>query len=119
MARHHDTGKKGESLGRSWLQTQGYEVLEQNWRHSHYEIDLLAAKEGVLHIVEVKTRRNDRYGYPEESVSPKKFESLSLAAEAWLEQHPGWQRIQYDILSVTLSPGAPPEILLIEDVFYW
>ncbi|MBX3240564.1 MAG: YraN family protein [Chitinophagaceae bacterium] len=115
MANHNKTGKQGELLAVNYLTDQGFSILHTNWRYSRYEIDIIAERNKILHFIEVKTRRSDRYGLPEESVTAKKFENLSKAAEAFLEENPGWNRIQYDTLAIMLKPGGA-EYFLIEDV---
>ena len=117
MAHHLHTGRKGEALAAEWLGSKGYQVSHVNWRYSHYEIDIIAVKENLLHFIEVKTRQSTTFGYPEESVSRKKFLSLQLAAEEYLEQHQEWKHVQYDVLAIMLC-GADVEFFLIEDVFY-
>jgi len=117
MATHNETGKKGEALAVDWLKRTGFMILHQNWRHSHYEIDIIALKENILHFIEVKTRRSYRFGFPEESVSMKKMNHLMQAAEEFMYQNPGWKRIQYDILSIILMNKKEPEFFLIEDVY--
>jgi putative endonuclease len=117
MARHNETGKKGELQAATWLKEQNYDVLYVNWRHSHYEIDIIASRYNVLHFIEVKTRNSIAFGYPEEDVSKKKLDSLMNAAEEFLIQNPGWKRIQYDVLSITKRKDHPLEFFLIEDVY--
>jgi putative endonuclease len=117
MAKHNETGKKGEQLAATWLKEQGYEILHINWRHSHYEIDIVASRNEVLHFIEVKTRNSMTFGYPEESVSKKKFNSLMSGAEEYLFQYPKWKRVQYDVLSITKLKDKPVEYFLIEDVY--
>ncbi|TDW96633.1 putative endonuclease [Dinghuibacter silviterrae] len=112
-----DTGKTGEILAADYYRSRGFNVLELNWRHSYYEIDLVAAGEGVLHVVEVKTRRGGSYGFPEESIDHRKLYRLMKAGVRYQQQHPQWKRIQYDVLSIRLHAGAPPEYFLIEDVY--
>lgn len=119
MAIHNETGKNGEELASQWMIQSGYIILHRNWRHSHYEVDIIAEKNKLLHFIEVKTRRSLRYGLPEESVSKKKMKYLMNAAEEYLIQHPQWKRIQYDILSILLLNRKEPEFFLIEDVYYW
>lgn len=118
MAKHNETGKKGESMAVAWLAQHGYTILHVNWRHSHYEIDIVASKNEVLHIIEVKTRNSLTFGHPEESVSKKKFNSLMSAAEEYLLQHTEWKRVQYDVLSITQLKDQPVEYFFIEDVHY-
>lgn len=116
---HHDTGKKGEILAACHLERSGYTILHRNWRVQHYEIDIIAVKNDVLHFIEVKTRRNRNFGFPEEKVDRKKLQSLMNASERYLEDNPGWKRIQYDILAISLLGNQQPEILLIEDVYLY
>ena len=117
MSGHLHTGKTGESLAGRYLEQLGYTVLFRNWRHSHYEIDIIAVKNNILRFVEVKTRRTLLFGQPEESISKKKFRHLMQGAKAFLYLHPGWKRVQYDVLSVTMLKDKPVEFFLIEDVY--
>lgn len=117
MAEHHLTGKSGEELAVAFLKRNQFDILHTNWRHSHYEIDIIACKTGVLHFIEVKTRRSLKYGYPEEAVTEKKMENLIAGAEAYLLQFSQWQKIQFDILSVQLFKDQRPQYYLFEDVY--
>jgi len=116
MAKHIHTGKVGEDLGWSFVEQQGYTILEKNWRHSRWEVDVIASKDTVLHFIEIKTRRTASYGMPEQRVGNKKIQNLINAAEEYLYLHPQWKRIQFDILSIMLVNGKEPDFFLIEDV---
>jgi putative endonuclease len=50
-------------------------------------------------------------------VNAAKLKQLKLAAEAYLQKNSQWKFIQFDIISINLELGKPPEIYLIEDVF--
>ena len=117
MAQHNVTGNTGEALAVRYLQGYGYNMLHQNWRHSHWEVDIIAEKVGVLHFIEVKTRRTKKFGHPEESVGKKKIQNIINASEAYLYQQPQWKRIQFDILSITILKDEPVEYFFIEDVY--
>jgi len=117
MASHNELGKDGEQLAVKWLEEKGYAILHRNWRHSHYEIDIVATKGKFLHFVEVKARNNSPYGNPEDSVTKKKFKNLQRAADEYLFLNPGHQWIQYDILSIIIHRNKEAEYFLIEDVF--
>lgn len=116
MAKHNKVGKRGELLAIEYLKKKGFTILETNWRYSHWEIDVIASKGGNLHIVEVKTRSNDRYGYPEEAVTDRKLRFLAKAANQYLINNPKWEWLQYDILSITLEKGGEPEFYFMEDI---
>ena len=117
MASHNETGKEGEELAAKWLKENGYDLLHRNWRHSHYEIDIVATKGKFLHFIEVKTLNSSFFGNPEDSVTKKKFKHLQKAADEYLFLNPGHQWIQYDILSITLHRNKEAEYFFIEDVF--
>lgn len=117
MAEHNLTGKSGEALAVAYLKRMHFDILHTNWRHSYYEIDIIASKNDILHFIEVKTRRSLKFGYPEESVSDKKIENLMNGADAFLSASPQWKKIQFDILSVLLRNHQDPEYLFIEDVY--
>ena len=124
MSRHIEIGRQGEDLAADWLVRSGFTLLHRNWRHGRYEVDILAGRMGVLHVIEVKTRRSTAYGHPEEGVNRKKIEHMLQGASAWLHkrsvQHGRWpvyRRVQYDVLAITLTRGQAPEIVLFEDVY--
>ncbi len=117
MARHISTGKLGEHLAVDFLNKKGFTILHRNWRHKHWEVDIIASLQDVVHFVEVKTRRTDKYGYPEEGVSRKKLLNVMAAAEEFQYQHPEWKKIQFDILSVFIDSGDKESYLFIEDVY--
>ncbi len=117
MALHNDLGKAAEDLAAEWLVTRGYRILHRNWRYSHYEIDIIACREGKLHIVEVKARTATAIGNPEDSVTRKKFKSLQRATDEFLYRNPGYSRLQYDILAITFRWGKAPVFFLLEDVY--
>lgn len=117
MAEHNDFGKEGEALALEFLRKNDFEILHCNWRYSRYEIDIIAKKQSLLHIIEVKSRHYFPGTFPEESVSKKKFNFLKKAAEEFLYLHPEYKHIQFNILSITLFKDKEPEFFLIEDVF--
>ena len=117
MAQHNLTGNTGEALAAKYLSDKGYHILHQNWRHTHWEVDIIAEKDGILHFIEVKTRLTKKFGHPEDGVDNKKIQNLINAAEEYLYQQPQWQRVQFNILSITILKDEPVEYFLIEDVY--
>ncbi|HTR29301.1 MAG TPA: YraN family protein [Puia sp.] len=117
MMPHILAGQLGESLAADWLTANGFHILRRNWRYGRYEVDIIAAKDNAIHIVEVKCRNSGAYGSPEQSVSRKKIGHLLQGAQGWLLNHPGFTRIQYDVLAITLRKGADPEYVLFTDVY--
>jgi putative endonuclease len=118
MTKHLEIGKDGEIIACEYLISGGYTILYCNWRYRQYEIDIIAVKNNVIHFIEVKTRTSYTFGYPEESVTPKKFNNLKIAAAAFLGRYKTVQKIQFDILAITKANHATLEIFLIEDVYF-
>src|SRR5215212_6603400 len=86
MAKHIETGKDGEALACRFLQKKDFEIVCCNCRSGHYEIDIIATKDNMIHFIEVKTRYSIKFGYPEESVTKQKFYFLKRAAAAFLSR---------------------------------
>lgn len=117
MASHIDFGKQGEQLAENFLLKKGFIILHRNWRHSRYEIDIVALKNNVPHFIEVKTRSSKQFGEPEESVTKKKIRFLLQAAGEFLYQHPQYKNFQIDILSINMHSEAGAAYFFIEDVY--
>ena len=117
MASHNQLGKDGEKLAEQFLREKGYEIMHKNWRYSYYEIDIIACCGNILHIIEVKTLNKTSLGYPEDSVTKRKFKRILNAAEEFLYQHPEYRHVQYDILAITTDRHQLPEFFLLEDVY--
>jgi putative endonuclease len=116
MALHNELGKKGEQLAEEYLTDLGYTILVRNWRHGRYEIDLITAKDGVLHFIEVKTRSNNVFGQPEEAIDRKKLRHMLHAGAQYHQYYPQWKRVQFDVLSISCI-GNEIQYFLIEDVY--
>lgn len=117
MHNHIMKGKYAEGIACQYLHEKGFEILHQNWRHGHFEIDLIVSKNGVIHFIEVKARWGLQFGHPEESVSKKKFRHIQNASNAYLGIHHQWNRIQFDILSIYFNEGEK-EICYFEDIYF-
>ena len=117
MANHNNTGHLGEKMAAEYLLKRGFNILHKNWRHSHWEVDVIASLNDTLHFIEVKTRRTNKFGFPEDDVTKKKMENLINASEEYLLLYPQWKQIQFDILSISILKNKPAEYFFIEDVY--
>lgn len=118
MSIQHDIGKKGEEIAKVFLEQKGYKILEQNWRYSRAEVDIIATHQGALIFVEVKTRSYDYYGQPEEFVTAKKQKLLSTAASAYMQAKDHQWEIRFDIVSVLLNGKSSFKVQHFEDAFF-
>ena len=117
MAEHNETGILGEDYAIQFLLQKGFDILHRNWRFGHYEIDIIASNKNKLHFIEVKTRTKISYGYPEQAVTKLKLKHLMKSANHFLYMNPTWEKIQFDILSITMPSGKEIEYFYIEDIF--
>ena len=84
-ATRSEVGAWGEDIAAKYLREHGFTIRERNWRHGHGELDIVAERDSVIIIVEVRTRRSDAYGTPEESVRAAKRAKLIVTAQAYLD----------------------------------
>jgi putative endonuclease len=100
MASHNDLGKLGEELAVDFLEKNGYEILETNWVFGKAEIDIIAQKNGILAVVEVKTRSSIEFGLPQDFVKPKKIKLLLKAVDEYVVQNDLDVEVRFDIIAI-------------------
>jgi putative endonuclease len=83
-------GRRGEEIAARRLEAEGYRVLTRNYRCPYGEVDLVAKEGDCLVFVEVRTRRGDEWGTPEESVTKAKQLRLLKVAQNYLDEHGSW-----------------------------
>jgi putative endonuclease len=117
MARHNITGEIGEQAAAAYLETKGFSIICRNWKYLKAELDIIARKDDILVIAEVKTRGTDAFGDPEAWVDIKKQRNIIKAANAYVLEHNLDIPVRFDVLSVLVKDGEM-EINHIEDAFY-
>ena len=113
-------GKAGEALACRYLKRAGYVILARNYLTSIGEIDIVAEDGGILVFVEVKMRRSDAYGLPEEAVNSKKRRKLTRLAQLYIKNNtPYNSEVRFDVVSI-LAPSrfGKKSIRLIKNAFY-
>lgn len=116
MPKHLETGKSGEVLATELLIKKGYTILERNYRSGKSEVDIIAMIGNELVFVEVKTRSTAYFGYPEESITDRKIELMSEAADNYIEVNDLKLEVRFDLISVILNREGR-EIYHVEDAF--
>jgi putative endonuclease len=117
MAEHNELGEKGEDLAAKMLEQKGYEVLDRNWRWGRYEIDIVAKKNNLIIVSEVKTRRSNYFGEPEEFVSVAQQKRLVASANEYIERFNLDLEVRFDIISIIYN-SKQRKVHHIEDAFY-
>lgn len=98
-------GRLGEDAAVEWLEDSGFLVRERNWRWGRYELDIVAERDGELHVVEVKCRADGGLTRPEESITEAKFAALRIAAGEYIERYGIDADVRFDLISVTHRNG--------------
>jgi putative endonuclease len=112
-----DLGKIGEKLAQQHLLTQGYKILETNWRFRKYEIDIIAEINQTIVFIEVKARKSDTFGSPEIFVSKHKQKFILAAAHQYIVQHNISLESRFDVISV-LQLNNNQIVKHLEEAFY-
>ena len=116
MARHNDTGRRGEDLAVELLVSKGYAIVDRNWKCGRKEIDIVAERNGRLAIVEVKTRTDPSMGDPIDAVDRRKRLAMVRAAMAYVEAYDLPHELQFDIIGIS-GEGPDMKIEHLEDAF--
>ena len=109
-------GKQGEDLATDYLAARGYVILERNYRAGHQELDIIASLGDCIHFVEVKTRRNRKFGLGEDAMHKKKIGRLLQAINIYLgklDVEPDWQ---LDLIVVEMQAMNLPNFIHYESL---
>lgn len=118
MAKHLETGKRGEGLAQDFLRKKGYKIVATNYHSPFGEIDLIARDKESLVFIEVKTRTSDDFGPPQLAVTVKKQKQLIKSALLYLKQHHLYQQdCRFDIVAINLAKDGDRSIELIKNAF--
>ena len=116
MAEHNDFGKEGELRAQAYLRDKGYTLLDCNWRSGKNELDIVAEKDGMLVVVEVKSRSTEFFEHPKDAITPAKIRRTVLAAHDYILAHNLDMEVRFDVVGV-VPHGMDYAIEHIEDAF--
>ncbi len=116
--RKKSLGNLGENLAAKHLHKKGYTILERNFRSKFGEIDIIALNPSkdskqnsqTLVFVEVKTRWSQKFGSPEEAITPGKIKRIIKAGQYYKIIHPELpETLRLDAVVIDLSPQGELE----------
>jgi putative endonuclease len=109
-------GDAGERLAAMFLEQRGYKIIARNWRSRSRagEIDLIGQDADGLAFIEVRTRRGDAMGAPEESLTPRKRAHLMQTAQEFLIAHEQYADCAWRIDLVAIELDRTGKIARIE-----
>jgi putative endonuclease len=94
-------GQAGEQMACDFLETQGHQILDRNWRTGHLELDIISEAPDGLHFVEVKARTAPVTTTVLDQVNVVKQKRISAAAGQYLnKKHMEGKEVFFDVVSV-------------------
>lgn len=95
-------GSDQESLAAKYLEEQGMQIVERNYRNKHGEIDLIGYHKGYLVFIEVKYRSGTVAGSAAESVDWRKQRKICRVADYYRYTHGIGDNIgvRYDVVAI-------------------
>jgi putative endonuclease len=101
-------GDFGERQAARFLEARGHRLVARGWRCPAGEIDLVTLHGDELVFVEVRTRRGERLGTPEESIDARKAARLLALGDHFLAAHPEHEgRIwRVDLVAIVLNAAG-------------
>ncbi len=116
MTNTKETGNKGETLAKEFLQQKGYTIRDSNWHFGHLEIDIIAENKTYIIFCEVKTRSSNAVGEPEEFVSRQQQKNIIRAANFYMDIKKCTKEVRFDIISI-LQTTEKVDVKQIEGAF--
>ena len=86
MAAHNELGQWGENLAAEYLRSKGYVIINRDWHSGHRDLDIIAEDDDVVVFVEVKTRRNNIFGAPEEAIDFTSTNTTTSSSSAMISR---------------------------------
>jgi len=117
LGKHNEFGKEGEQIAVDFLMKNGYKIRSQNYRYLKSEIDIIAQKDGMLSIVEVRARSNDQIIPIADTITPKKIKLLVSGANQYITENNIDLEARFDIITI-LKNKKIFKIEHLENAFY-
>jgi len=119
LADKKSLGRWGEKRAEKFLRAKGFKTLARNFSCSSGEIDLVMVDvDSTLVFVEVRTRADELFGPPEQSVNSSKKIKLARTARYFLASHDIDDRpFRFDIVAIVLPPKGPVRIEHYQNAF--
>lgn len=98
-----NAGYAAEEAAARFLGFKGYTILARNFRVLEGEIDIIAfdcLSDDTI-FIEVKQRKDDLHGRPEEFVDAAKREKLKKAALRWIESNDSDGFYRFDVIAIS------------------
>jgi putative endonuclease len=119
MAEHNELGKEGEEKAREYLSAKGYRIRHFNWvpTGSKNELDIIAEKDNMLIVVEVKSRSTEFFEHPKDAITPAKIRRIVQATHDYIQTFNLNCETRFDVIAAFPQKDGAYKIEHIEDAF--
>ena len=119
MASSVEKGKSAEDLACAFLEAKGYIIFDRNYRFEKAEIDIVALfPPAEIVFIEVKSRKNITWTYPEAAVDANKIRLIAHGADSYLyEKKLTTVPVRFDVVAIHMPDNGEPVIAHFEDAF--
>ena len=100
-------GNDGEKIAVKFLKSKKYIIHTTNYSNRYGEVDIIAEKDGVVAFIEVKTRKNSKFGRPSDFVTPQKQQRIVSVAQYYVYNNGITEDLRFDVIEVLT--GDDPE----------
>ena len=115
-----ERGRWGEQEAAKYLRAKGYLLLSAGYRTRHGELDIVAEKDGMIVVVEVKTRSAYDFARGIDAVSPHKIRRMKSAALAYISMKNDDRPVRFDVIEILAGEyrdDPPKELNHYKDVY--
>lgn len=111
------TGNEGEVRAAKYLESNGFEIIDRNWRTKGGEIDIIAVKNDILAFVEVKALPNGTLDMIQRELNYQKRQRIIKTSKRFLLKHREYNNsyVRFDVIVIDM-PGLEP-VYHIENAF--
>jgi putative endonuclease len=110
-------GSEGEDLAIRFLKNKGYRIIARNYKTPIGEVDIIAGDGNITVFIEVKTRKDDSFGYPFEAVTQAKQKKIKNIALLYLKKQGKESPVRFDVISIFYTGPGSNRIEHILDAF--
>jgi putative endonuclease len=109
-AEHLRLGKDAETACCDYLKSHGLKLVDKNYNCRFGEIDIIMTDDNMLVFVEVRYRKNSKFGGGLESITPTKQQKLRKSAELYLQKNRQYQNARLDVVSMSADTSSQSDM---------
>lgn len=100
----YSIGIESERIAEKFLLEKGYEILENRFHASHFDIDIIVkSPDDYIVFVEVKSVTSKQFGEAQFRITKSKMNNIIAAANSFLMNMPDINSYRFDVIAIDMS----------------